>query len=189
MKASSREEENWVNIENIASFPCKDLRTIDQLWVHYSDGKFGFSVQGKIFLEYCNISNYEESAYKLFAAKVGCYNPSKDYWRTYDEFMLGTNNAQTACLGSLPYFGLGAVGDSKAYTNAQLAKRDEWSLPWKAFGKVVDTFGVVPGLATFGWLLYDGSGKAPSIFRQDTDIREAYRMTSTILRRFMDCNK
>jgi len=30
------------------NFPCFDLRTIDQLWVKYSNGRFGFSVQKRI---------------------------------------------------------------------------------------------------------------------------------------------
>ncbi|WP_333141727.1 GUN4 domain-containing protein [Microcoleus sp. Pol11C2] len=30
-------------------FPCEDLRTIDQLWVKYSNGSFGFSVQKRIY--------------------------------------------------------------------------------------------------------------------------------------------
>jgi hypothetical protein len=34
---------------DIEKFPCTDLRTIDMLWVKYSKGKFGFSVQRKIF--------------------------------------------------------------------------------------------------------------------------------------------
>jgi HTH-type transcriptional regulator/antitoxin HigA len=36
---------------SIENFPCDDLRTIDQLWVKYSQGRFGFSVQKKIWLE------------------------------------------------------------------------------------------------------------------------------------------
>ncbi len=38
----------YVTIEDI---PCTDLRTIDQLWVKYSDGHFGFSVQKRIWEE------------------------------------------------------------------------------------------------------------------------------------------
>lgn len=37
--------------EELLNFPCADLRTIDQLWVKYSDGKFGFSVQKQIYVE------------------------------------------------------------------------------------------------------------------------------------------
>ncbi|MDB9345385.1 serine/threonine-protein kinase [Nodularia spumigena CS-586/05] len=35
----------WLDSESIKRIPCEDLRTIDQLWIHYSNGLFGFSVQ------------------------------------------------------------------------------------------------------------------------------------------------
>ena len=47
---SSREEERVLGKEAIAKFPCTDLRTIDKLWVKYSIGNFGFSVQKEIWL-------------------------------------------------------------------------------------------------------------------------------------------
>ena len=34
----------------LLDFPCQDLRTIDRLWVKYSDGQFGFSVQKEIYV-------------------------------------------------------------------------------------------------------------------------------------------
>ena len=37
--------------ENWQYFPCKDLRLIDQLWTHYSNGRFGLSVQFRIYQE------------------------------------------------------------------------------------------------------------------------------------------
>ncbi|MFM6271628.1 MAG: GUN4 domain-containing protein, partial [Dolichospermum sp.] len=49
MLAVAREREGWLNVESIDNFPCADLRTIDQLWVKYSDGRFGFSVQKRIY--------------------------------------------------------------------------------------------------------------------------------------------
>ena len=36
---------------NIRYFPCPDLLTIDQLWMKYSSGYFGFSVQKQIYVE------------------------------------------------------------------------------------------------------------------------------------------
>ncbi len=36
---------------DIETFPCTDLRTIDQLWVHYSGEYYGFSVQKRILQE------------------------------------------------------------------------------------------------------------------------------------------
>ncbi|UCJ13811.1 MAG: protein kinase [Phormidium sp. PBR-2020] len=46
-----RADEGWLRAEDIERFPCKDLKIIDTLWVHYSQGKFGFSVQKKIWIE------------------------------------------------------------------------------------------------------------------------------------------
>jgi len=44
---------NWgeVSGKDLLNFPCADLRTIDQLWVNYSNGKWGFSVQKQIYVE------------------------------------------------------------------------------------------------------------------------------------------
>jgi hypothetical protein len=46
-----RQEDGWLSKEDIQFFPHQDLKNINQLWVNYSDGKFGFSVQKKIYLE------------------------------------------------------------------------------------------------------------------------------------------
>ncbi|MGF1570811.1 MAG: GUN4 N-terminal ARM-like repeat domain-containing protein [Nodosilinea sp.] len=40
----------WVYFTEVESFPSLDLQTLDQLWLAYSEGKFGFSVQRKIWL-------------------------------------------------------------------------------------------------------------------------------------------
>jgi hypothetical protein len=37
-------------LKQLLNFPCTDLRTIDGLWVKYSNGHFGFSVQKEIYL-------------------------------------------------------------------------------------------------------------------------------------------
>ena len=37
--------------EDIQHFPCNDLMVIDRLWIKYSDGRFGFSPQLKVYLE------------------------------------------------------------------------------------------------------------------------------------------
>lgn len=46
-----REKEGWLDFEDINKFPCRDLCTIDQLWLASSGGKFGFSVQKQIWIE------------------------------------------------------------------------------------------------------------------------------------------
>jgi len=42
-------QESWLRVEDIKKFPCEDLRTINQLWVQFSGGRFGFSVQRDIY--------------------------------------------------------------------------------------------------------------------------------------------
>ena len=71
LKVAGREEEGWLRVEDIEKFPCSDLRTIDQLWVKYSDGKFGFSVQKKIYQSLGGTKEYDEKVYCSFGDKVG----------------------------------------------------------------------------------------------------------------------
>ncbi|BAZ26100.1 hypothetical protein NIES4073_70060 [Kalymmatonema gypsitolerans NIES-4073] len=51
LEVAGREKQGYLEVEDIQQFPCEDLRIIDQLWVQYSNGRFGFSVQKKIYLE------------------------------------------------------------------------------------------------------------------------------------------
>ncbi|AFW96998.1 serine/threonine protein kinase [Anabaena sp. 90] len=49
LTVANREKQRWLNVKSIDNFPCADLQTIDSLWVKYSNGKFGFSVQKRIY--------------------------------------------------------------------------------------------------------------------------------------------
>ncbi|NLQ03600.1 GUN4 domain-containing protein [Cylindrospermopsis raciborskii] len=53
---AKREEEGWLRIEDAEKFPCKELRSIDQLWLKYSGGKFGISVQQQIYQRTLNMT-------------------------------------------------------------------------------------------------------------------------------------
>jgi hypothetical protein len=44
-----KEEGQIFSTRHLQDLPCEDLRTIDQLWTKYSDGRYGFSVQKKIW--------------------------------------------------------------------------------------------------------------------------------------------
>lgn len=43
-------ERNWIYFTEVVNFPVVDLLTLDQLWRMSSGGKFGFSVQRRIWL-------------------------------------------------------------------------------------------------------------------------------------------
>jgi len=49
LQVAGCEKEGWLDSSAIDCFPVTDLRTIDQLWLKYSNGRFGFSIQKKIF--------------------------------------------------------------------------------------------------------------------------------------------
>ncbi len=72
IKASGREQDGWLSEEDLDAFPCEDLRIIDQLWVKYSDGHFGFSVQKRIW-ESIEGTNKDEDVevWKRFGDEVG----------------------------------------------------------------------------------------------------------------------
>ncbi|MFM7366832.1 MAG: GUN4 domain-containing protein, partial [Sphaerospermopsis kisseleviana] len=52
LKISEREDKGWLDDGEIKKFTRYDLHIINQLWVKYSDGKFGFSIQKQIFQNY-----------------------------------------------------------------------------------------------------------------------------------------
>lgn len=49
LKAANIGNEEYLNIESVENFPCADLYTIDNLWIKYSSGQFGFSLQKEIW--------------------------------------------------------------------------------------------------------------------------------------------
>ncbi|MEP0945447.1 serine/threonine-protein kinase [Leptolyngbya subtilissima DQ-A4] len=51
IRTVGKKTDNWFTTDELLNFPCTDLRTIDRLWVKYSQGKFGFSVQKQIYIE------------------------------------------------------------------------------------------------------------------------------------------
>lgn len=72
LKASGSKEGNSFT-QSISIFPCTDLRTINQLWAKYSDGRFSFSIQKKIYLSVGGMvdGKYYEEAWEKFGDRVG----------------------------------------------------------------------------------------------------------------------
>jgi eukaryotic-like serine/threonine-protein kinase len=70
-KVAGREKEGWLDDKSIEKFPCEDLRTIDQLWVKYSNGRFGFSVQKRIYQSLGGTKEYDSKVWEKFGDRVG----------------------------------------------------------------------------------------------------------------------
>jgi serine/threonine protein kinase len=122
LKAAGREKDIWLSDESIENFRCADLRTIDQLWVKYSNGRFGFSIQKQIYLEVGGIPDgkyYIEAWYKL-VERLGWRVREKwigerlgwrvrEKWIDYDDVTYDT----TAKRGHLPLPPFPILGDDK----------------------------------------------------------------------------
>ncbi|MDY6940192.1 MAG: serine/threonine-protein kinase [Cyanobacteriota bacterium] len=93
---ANQEEEGWLDVEDINKFPCKDLKAIDLLWVKYSNGRFGFSVQNRIYQELGGTRKYEEEVWEAFGDRVG-WRKGGD-WLSYRNLTFSTK----ALLGHLP---------------------------------------------------------------------------------------
>jgi hypothetical protein len=79
LKVANRETERYLDLESIETFPCTDLRTIDQLWVKYSNGRFGFSVQIDIWQSVDKPGEYHYETYCKFGLRVG-WRVEKNKW-------------------------------------------------------------------------------------------------------------
>ena len=68
-----KEEGQWFDPKDLREFPCEDLRELDRLWVKYSQGKFGFSVQKQIYVETGNPldGRYYKETWEKFCDRVG----------------------------------------------------------------------------------------------------------------------
>ena len=120
LKTADRVKEGRLSSDFIEKFPCTDLRTIDQLWVKYSNGCFGFSVQKRIW----------ESVgkdYGKFGDRVGWRKGMffNKEWLYYKELTFSLQAPQ----GHLPALGAGGVGFGRlgalvVYLFMLLSRRD-----------------------------------------------------------------
>jgi hypothetical protein len=110
---SDREKEGWLDSFSIENFSCTDLRTLNQLWVQASNGRFGFSIQNRIYEEVGKDST------KL-AKRVGWKVEGK--WLRYNELRF----SEQAPVGHLPAFvGWGGWWGLVLLGYSSLAKRLE----------------------------------------------------------------
>lgn len=72
LEVAGQKDRGYLVREDIEKFPCEDLRIIDQLWVKFSGGRFGFSVQKQIYLETENKPDgqYYEREYQRFGDRI-----------------------------------------------------------------------------------------------------------------------
>ena len=81
LNIAKRDEQGYLDYDNINNFSCPDLQKIDHLWMN-ADNRFGFGVQEEIWIktgnrlgikpEDWNLNDYKN--YVQFAKTVGWYD-------------------------------------------------------------------------------------------------------------------
>ncbi|MBE9138051.1 GUN4 domain-containing protein [Nodosilinea sp. LEGE 07088] len=129
--AVGKEEGQYFESDDLLNFPCDELLAIDGLWVQYSQGKFGFSVQKEIYLstEVGGIADgrYHEKAFERFGDRVA--------WREKDKWAFRIKYDTSAPKGHLPFsvgwgvyvsghlpfwFGVGVLGGFSLLSHSDL---------------------------------------------------------------------
>jgi serine/threonine protein kinase len=112
LEVANRQRNGYLDTKDIIKFPSEDLRTIDQLWLYYSNERFGFSIQKDLWLKLNNNDpKHNYSTWKKFALQVGWYYTQKGRCKSHtcDEFMNNIRNAQNAPLAGLPRLVIGGI--------------------------------------------------------------------------------
>ena len=99
LTVAKRDKEAWLDAEHIQNFSCKDIHIIDQLWVKYSNGHFGFSVQKRIYKMLGGTTKYNYKIWCKFGDYVGWRKGEK--WLCYSDIEFDIRSSE----GHLPLVG------------------------------------------------------------------------------------
>jgi GUN4-like len=104
--AVGKEEGEYFTREELLNFSGEHLWAIDGLWVKYSNGRFGFSVQKRIYAE-CggelDGSNPSKEVWEAFGDRIGWRTGG--VWNDYDELI--ANLSLSSPIGIFPCGGRG----------------------------------------------------------------------------------
>ena len=97
----------WLESADLQTFPCEDLKTLDRLWVKYSNGKWGFSVQKQIWEECGSPKGYNKN-WEKFGDRVGWrkFTWKGREWLSYLSYKELTFDLQRTLPGEYPRFWL-----------------------------------------------------------------------------------
>ena len=74
LKFTNREMEGELDAGSVAKFPVQELFTIDQLWLVYSCGYFGFGIQANVWENIQNTKLSQDKTFKRFTEILGWDN-------------------------------------------------------------------------------------------------------------------
>jgi serine/threonine protein kinase len=121
LQAVDRQNEGWMRAQELSKFPCTVLRKIAQVWEEYSNGKFGLSVQQRIWRSIGSSPGFDIATFCKFGDYVGWRR--NNAWLGYDNFTFSLEAQE----GHLPSFGYG------------VQRFDEWQPScWHLFPRILD---------------------------------------------------
>lgn len=96
-------DRQWT-VEGLLNYPCEDLRRLNDLWLNYSNGRFGFSVQKEIYVSCGGIldGEYHKEAWETFCDRLGWRQEGK--YVSYEKLILDPLHSPA---GELPGVGWG----------------------------------------------------------------------------------
>ena len=97
LKTTHRVKEGWLDYETTDRLPCELLQELDKMWLKFSQGRFGFSVQRQIWQELGSKIDYETEC--QLGERLG-WRVDKQ-WQDYDRL----NFSLEAPLGHFPWNG------------------------------------------------------------------------------------
>jgi hypothetical protein len=111
LNIAGQNQRGWLKENDLKQFPCADLLTINQLWLNYSKGRFGWSIQMQLWESVGGkVGDYDYETYKQFGCRVGWYINDQDYWLGWDElkFSLDAPKGHLPGLKKLSQWGVAA---------------------------------------------------------------------------------
>ena len=106
IRAVGKKSGGWFTEDELRNFPCTDLLILDRLWVKYSGGKFGFSVQKKIWQE-CGSPTSRGENWDKFCVRVGWQDAKATRYLDYKDLKA---NPQKSPAGEFPVVWWGGRG-------------------------------------------------------------------------------
>ncbi|MGK7939457.1 MAG: GUN4 domain-containing protein [Crocosphaera sp.] len=104
--AGDKDKSGFITSTELEYIACEDLQTIDRLWIEYSQGKFGLSIQQGIYESLGNPQDVDVDKYRQFSQQVGWVKGGTlddlDYY-LYDDLNFSLN----APIGHLPRWSWG----------------------------------------------------------------------------------
>jgi O-acetyl-ADP-ribose deacetylase (regulator of RNase III) len=101
LKIAGKESAGRLTGQDMQKFPGEELGRINQLWLDFSDGRFGFTVQKQIWEQVGGLVNSDDSeTYCRFGDRVGWRKNGA--WLDYSQLRFNRNSHTTSPLGHLP---------------------------------------------------------------------------------------